>query len=85
LYVVGLCTSYLLGHRAGGLRYEQPAEDAVLQVEFGVFAMVGALQVMTTVALVVAIFKAGDTYIASTTRNLYPTHPIGYYSYGCPR
>jgi hypothetical protein len=27
-----------------------------------VFAVVGALQVITTVALVVAIFKAGDTY-----------------------
>jgi hypothetical protein len=47
----------------------------VLQVEFGVFAVVGALQVamrpttligwvITTVALVVAIFKAGDTYTA---------------------
>lgn len=44
--------------------YEQPAEDAVLQVEFGVFAVVGALQVITTVALVVAIFKACDTYTA---------------------
>jgi hypothetical protein len=34
----------------------------VLQVEFGVFAVVGVLQVITTVALVVAIFKAGNTY-----------------------
>src|SRR5829696_9824603 len=63
LYVVGICTGYLLAHRAG-LPYEQTAEDAVLQVEFGVFAVVGALQVMTTVAFVVAIFKAGDTYRA---------------------
>jgi hypothetical protein len=63
LYVVGICTSYLLGHRAG-LPHEHPAEDAVLQVEFGVFAVVGVLQVITTVALVVAIFKAGDTYTA---------------------
>jgi hypothetical protein len=61
LYVADICTSYLLGHRAG-LPYEHPAEDAVLQVRFGVFAVVGVLQVITTVALVVAIFKAGNTY-----------------------
>lgn len=36
----------------------------MLQVEFGIFAVVGTLQVITTVALVVAIFKAGDTYTA---------------------
>ena len=58
----------------------------MLQVEFGVFAAVGVLQVamrpttligwvMTTVALVVAICKAGDTYTASTTRNPYSPHP----------
>jgi hypothetical protein len=63
LYVAGICTSYLLGHRAG-LPYEHPAKDAVLQVEFCVFAVVGALQVMTTIALVVAIFQAGDTSTA---------------------
>jgi hypothetical protein len=63
LYVVGICTSYLREYRTG-LPYEYPAEDAVLQVEFGVFAVVGVLQVITTVALVVAIFKAGDTYTA---------------------
>jgi hypothetical protein len=63
LYVADICTSYLREHRAG-LPYEHPAEDAVLQVEFGIFAVVGTLQVITTVALVVAIFKAGDTYTA---------------------
>jgi hypothetical protein len=78
LYGFGICTSCLREHRAG-LPYEHPVEDAVLQVEVGVFAVVGVLQVamrpttligwvMTTVALVVAIFKAGNTYIASTTR-----------------
>ena len=58
----------------------------MLQVEFGVFAVVGALQVMTTIALVVAIFKAGDTYTAYDHPPSLPYSPYRVLpTYGCPR
>jgi hypothetical protein len=74
LYVAGICTSYLL-ERSAGVTNEHPAEDVVLQIGFGAFAVVGSLLVakrptnvigwiMATIALMVAIFHAGGTYAA---------------------
>jgi hypothetical protein len=72
LYVAGICTSYLLERRAG-LPSEHPVEDVVFLVGSGAFVVVGALLVakrptnligwiMSTVALMGAIFSAGGTY-----------------------
>jgi hypothetical protein len=74
LYAAGVCMSYVLQRRAG-LPNEHPVEELVLQVGFGAFAMVGSLLVakrptnligwiMATVALTVAISRAGGTYAA---------------------
>jgi two-component system NarL family sensor kinase len=74
LYVVGICTAYLL-KRSAGLPQEHLVEDIVLPVGFGAFAVVGSLLVakrptnligwiMAAVALMVGIFHAGDTYAA---------------------
>src|SRR5215210_8667106 len=74
LYVAGVCTNYLLERRAG-LPNEHPVENIVLQVGFGAFAVVGAVLVakrptnligwiMATIALMVAVFHAGDAYTA---------------------
>jgi hypothetical protein len=74
LYVAGVCTSYLL-ERSAGVTNEHPAEDVVLQVGFGAFAVVGSLLVakrptnvigwiMASIALMVAIFHASDIYTA---------------------
>jgi hypothetical protein len=72
LYVAGLCTSYLL-ERSAGIPGGHPMENVVLWVGFGAFAVVGALLVarrptnligwiMATIALIVALFPAGDSY-----------------------
>jgi hypothetical protein len=74
LYVAGVCTSYLL-ERVGGWANEHLVEDGVLSVGFGAFAVVGSLLVskrpanligwiMSTIALMVAIFNLGGTYAA---------------------
>ncbi len=75
VYVAGLVASNWLG-RSAGLPNKTPVDDAVLQVGFGAFAVVGALLVakrptnaigwiMASVALMVAIFHTGDTYTAA--------------------
>jgi hypothetical protein len=72
LYVAGMCTSYLL-ERSAGIPGGHPMENVVLWVGFGAFAVVGALLVarrptnligwiMATIALIVALFPAGDSY-----------------------
>jgi hypothetical protein len=74
LYVAGICTSYVLQHRAG-LLADSPLENAVLLVGFSAFAVVGALLVakrpanaigwiMAAVALMLSTFLAGDSYAA---------------------
>jgi hypothetical protein len=74
LYVAGIFTNYLL-ERSTGLPSEHPMEDVVIRVGFGAFAVVGSLLVtkrptniigwiMTTVALMAAIFQAGLIYAA---------------------
>ena len=74
LYVAGICTSYVLQHRAG-LHDDNSVESALLLVGFSAFAVVGALLVakrptnaigwiMAAVALMVSIFLAGDSYAA---------------------
>ncbi len=80
LYVAGMFTTYWLERRLR-LLDENPVEDIVLWVGFGAFAVVGALLVakrptnligwiMAVVALMVALFPAGDAYAAyvMTTR-----------------
>ena len=75
VYVAGLFASNWL-ERSAGLPNRTPVDDAVLQVGFGAFAVVGALLVarrpdnaigwiMASVALMVAIFHTGDTYTAA--------------------
>jgi len=75
LYVVGICTGYLLQRRAGLSTNENPVENVALIVGFGAFAVVGALLVakrpanpiswiMAAIALMVSIFHVGDTYAA---------------------
>jgi hypothetical protein len=75
VYVAGLCTSYWL-ERSAGLPNKTPVDEAMLQVGFGAFAVVGALLVakrptnalgwiMASVAIMVAIFHTGDTYTAA--------------------
>jgi hypothetical protein len=75
VYVAGLVASNWL-ERSAGLPNRTPVDDAVLQVGFGAFAVVGALLVarrpanalgwiMASVALMVAIFHTGDTYTAA--------------------
>ena len=72
LYVAGICTSYLF-RRSASLPNEHPLENVVLWIGFGAFAVVGSLLVakrptnaigwiMATVALMVAIFRAGEAY-----------------------
>src|SRR5215216_6164532 len=74
LYVAGVCTSYLL-ERSAGLPFDHPVENAALIVGFGAFAVVGSLLVarrptnligwiMATIALMVVIFHAGESYTA---------------------
>src|SRR5215216_761425 len=74
LYVAGVCTSYLL-ERSAGLPFDHPVENAALIVGFGAFAVVGSLLVarrptnligwiMATIALMVVIFDAGESYTA---------------------
>jgi hypothetical protein len=76
LYAAGICTSYVLQHRAG-LLDDNSVENALLLVGFSAFAVVGALLVakrptnaigwiMAAVALMVSIFLAGDSYAAHT-------------------
>jgi hypothetical protein len=75
LYAAGICTGYVLQRRAGLSTNENPVENVALIAGFGAFAVVGSLLVakrpanaigwiMATVALMVAIFHAGDTYVA---------------------
>jgi hypothetical protein len=75
LYAAGICTGYVLQRRAGLATDENPVENVALIAGFGAFAVVGALLVakrptnaiswiMAAVALMVAIFHAGDTYAA---------------------
>src|SRR5215207_253127 len=81
LYVAAVYTSFVLQRRAG-LPNEHPVDDGMLWVGFGAFALIGSLLVakrptnavgwiMSTVALMVAIFQAGGTYAAyvMTTRD----------------
>ena len=80
VYVAGMSAIILL-ERASRLQDRISAEDAVLFLGFGMFAVVGALLVakrpanligwiMSAAALVVGIFPAGETYSAyvMTTR-----------------
>jgi hypothetical protein len=71
---MGMFANYWLENRLG-LRDENPLEDVVLVVGFGAFAAVGALVVvkrpnnpigwiLAAVALMVAVFSAGDSYAA---------------------
>jgi hypothetical protein len=75
LYAAGICTDYVLQRRAGLGTNENPVENVALIAGFGAFAVVGALLVakrptnviswiMAAVALMVAIFHAGDNYAA---------------------
>jgi hypothetical protein len=74
LYAAGVCANLWLEGRLG-LLDENPLQGIVLLVGFGAFAVVGALVVakrpanpvgwiMATVALMVALFPAGDSYAA---------------------
>jgi hypothetical protein len=74
LYATGTFANYWLESRLN-LQDKNPWEDIVLFIGFGAFAVVGALVVgkrpansigwiMATVALMVAIFPAGDSYAA---------------------
>ncbi len=80
LYAAGVFANFWLESRLG-LQDNNPLEDIILVVGFGAFAVVGALVVvkrptnpigwiLATVALMVAIFPAGDSYAAyvMTTR-----------------
>ena len=73
-YFAGICTSYVLQHRAG-LLGDDSVENAVLLVGFSAFAVVGAVLVakrptnaigwiMAAIALMVSFFLAGDSYAA---------------------
>jgi hypothetical protein len=73
-YVAGICTSYVLQHRAG-LLGDNSVENAVLLVGFSAFAVVGAVLVamrptntigwiMAAIALMVSTFLTGDSYAA---------------------
>ena len=75
VYVAGVTASNWL-ERSAGLPNRTPVDDAVLQVGFGAFAVVGALLVakrpanavgwiMASVAIMVAVFHTGDTYTAA--------------------
>jgi hypothetical protein len=75
VYIAGLVASNWF-ERSAGLPNRTPVNDAILQVGFGAFAVVGALLVakrpanaigwiMASVALMVAIFHTGDTYTAA--------------------
>jgi hypothetical protein len=75
VYIAGLVASNWF-ERSAGLPNRTPVDDAILQVGFGAFAVVGALLVakrpanaigwiMASVALMVAIFHTGDTYTAA--------------------
>ena len=74
LYVAGVCANLWFESRLG-LLDKNPLEVVVLIVGFGAFAVVGALVVakrpanpigwiLATVALMVAVFPAGDSYAA---------------------
>jgi hypothetical protein len=74
LYVAGVLTNFWIESRLD-LQKKNPLEDVVLIVGFGAFAVVGALVVgkrpanpvgwiLATVALMVGIFPAGDSYAA---------------------
>jgi hypothetical protein len=74
LYVAGICTSYVF-QRQVGLLGDDSVENALLLVGFSAFAVVGTVLVakrpanaigwiMASVALMVSIFLAGDTYAA---------------------
>jgi len=74
VYVAGICANAWLERRLG-LQSEDPAEDVVLFVGFGLFAAVGALLVakrpdnpigwiMSANALIVGIFPACESYAA---------------------
>jgi cell division protein FtsL len=74
LYVVGLCTTFLLERRAG-LPNLDSVDDAAQFIGFGAFAVVGALLVakrptnvigwiMAVVALLLMAFRAGGAYAA---------------------
>ncbi len=73
-YVAGICTSFVLQHRAG-LPGDDSVENALLLVGFSAFAVVGAVLVakrptnaigwiMAAIALMVSTFLAGDSYAA---------------------
>ncbi|MDQ3862778.1 MAG: hypothetical protein M3317_04635 [Actinomycetota bacterium] len=75
LYIAGACTGYVLEHRAGLWNDENPIENVTLIVGFGAFGVVGSLLVakrptnligwiMATIALIVGIFHAADSYSA---------------------
>src|SRR5215210_3639045 len=75
VYVAGVTVSNWL-ERSAGLPNRTPVDDAVLQVGFDAFAVVGALLVakrpanavgwiMASVAIMVAIFHTGDAYSAA--------------------
>ena len=74
LYMAGVCVNLWFESRLG-LLDKNPLEGVVLIVGFGAFAVVGALVVakrpanpigwiLATVALMVAVFPAGDSYAA---------------------
>jgi len=74
LYVAGVCANLWFESRLG-LQDEHPLQGVVLLVGFGAFAVVGALVVakrpanpigwiLATVAFMVAVFPAGDSYAA---------------------
>jgi hypothetical protein len=74
LYAAGVCANLWFESRLG-LLDKDPLEGVVLLVGFGAFAMVGAMVVakrpanpvgwiLATVALMVAVFPAGDSYAA---------------------
>jgi hypothetical protein len=74
LYVAGVCANLWFESRLG-LLDKNPLEGVVLIVGFGAFAVVGTLVVakrpanpigwiLATVALMVAVFPAGDSYAA---------------------
>ncbi len=74
LYVAGVCANLWFQSRLG-LLDKDPLQGIVLLVGFGAFAVVGALVVtkrpanpvgwiLATIALMVAVFPAGDSYAA---------------------
>ncbi len=75
LYIAGIGTNYWLERSAGLLNEENTVEGVLLLVGFGAFAVVGSLLlakrptnaigwIMATVALMVSIFLAADSYTA---------------------